>query len=207
MIFTRDFVTRENYWQIASLVTQKSLFTVTHASFFISYRIQSLDTNCEIALRWVLQNLTHKKSELVQVLPWCHQLTAITCINKLTIIGSGHGFSAGWCQAIIWTNAGILVIGPLGTHFSEPLIKIYTFSFKKMHLKMPSGKWWLFCLGLNMLIVGGTLQHLFDSVINQNSSWGNSGSHHFQLNALVVVPQGMGYTEWNHRSVQLLSSN
>ena len=35
MIFTRDFVTRENDWQIASLVTQKSLFTVTHALFFI----------------------------------------------------------------------------------------------------------------------------------------------------------------------------
>ena len=36
MIFTRDFVTRENHWQIASLVTQKSLFTViTHALFFI----------------------------------------------------------------------------------------------------------------------------------------------------------------------------
>ena len=36
MIFTRDFVTRENHRQIASLVTQKSLFTVTHALFFIS---------------------------------------------------------------------------------------------------------------------------------------------------------------------------
>ena len=36
MIYTRDFVTRENHWQIASLVTQKSLFTVTHALFFIS---------------------------------------------------------------------------------------------------------------------------------------------------------------------------
>ena len=39
MIFTRDFVTRENYWQIASLVTQKSLFTVTHALFLISYTL------------------------------------------------------------------------------------------------------------------------------------------------------------------------
>ena len=37
MIFTRDFVTRENHWQIASLVTQKSLITVTHALFFISF--------------------------------------------------------------------------------------------------------------------------------------------------------------------------
>ena len=40
MIFTRDFVTRENYWQIASLVTQKSLFTVTHALFFISNELE-----------------------------------------------------------------------------------------------------------------------------------------------------------------------
>ena len=36
MIFTRDFVTCENHWQIASVVTQKLLFTVTHASSFIS---------------------------------------------------------------------------------------------------------------------------------------------------------------------------
>ena len=35
MIFTRDFVTRENHWQIASLVNQKSLFTVTYALFII----------------------------------------------------------------------------------------------------------------------------------------------------------------------------
>ena len=36
MIITLDFITRENIWQIASLVTPKSLFTVTHALFFIS---------------------------------------------------------------------------------------------------------------------------------------------------------------------------
>ena len=36
MIFTRDFVTRENHWQITPLVAKKSLFTVTHALFFIS---------------------------------------------------------------------------------------------------------------------------------------------------------------------------
>ena len=47
MIFTRDFVTRENYWQIASLVTQKSLFTVTHALFFISLiTITTLTESC-----------------------------------------------------------------------------------------------------------------------------------------------------------------
>ena len=45
MIFTRDFVTRENYWQITSLVTQKSLFTVTHALFFISPKFVHRDAN------------------------------------------------------------------------------------------------------------------------------------------------------------------
>ena len=35
-------------------------------------------------------------------------------------------------QAIIETNAGLLSIGPLGTNFSEILIKIQNFSFMKM---------------------------------------------------------------------------
>ena len=39
----------------------------------------------------------------------------------------------------------------LGTNFSEILIKIHTFSFKEMPLKMSSANWWPFCLGLNVL--------------------------------------------------------
>ena len=74
------------------------------------------------------------------------------CIDKLTIIGSDIGLSPGRCQAIIWTNAGILSVGPLGTNFSEISIKIYTFSFKKKCLKMSSGKSQPFCLRLNMLM-------------------------------------------------------
>ena len=72
------------------------------------------------------------------------------CISKLTITGSDNGLSPGWHQAIIWTNAGIF-IGPLGTNFSQILIEIQTFSIKKMHLKLPSGKWLTFCLSLNVL--------------------------------------------------------
>ena len=73
------------------------------------------------------------------------------CISKLTIIGWDNGLLPGRHQAIIWTNAEILLIGPLGTKFSEILIEIHTFSFKKMHLKMSSGKWWPFCHNLNVL--------------------------------------------------------
>ena len=45
------------------------------------------------------------------------------CVSKQTIIGSDNGLSAGRRQAIIWTNAGILLIGTLGTNFSEILIR------------------------------------------------------------------------------------
>ena len=62
------------------------------------------------------------------------------CVSKLTIISSDNGLSPGRRQAIIWTNARISLIGPLGTNFSEILIEIETFSFKKMHLKISSGK-------------------------------------------------------------------
>ena len=73
------------------------------------------------------------------------------CVNKLTIIGSDDGLSPGRRHAIIWTNVGILLIGPLGTNFSEITIKTHIFSFKKMHFKMSSGEWRPFCLGLNVL--------------------------------------------------------
>ena len=45
-------------------------------------------------------------------------------VNNLTIIGSDNGLLPGRHQAIIWTNAGILLTGPLGTNFSEILIEI-----------------------------------------------------------------------------------
>ena len=34
------------------------------------------------------------------------------CVGNLTIIGSDNGLSPGRRQAIIWTNVGILLIGP-----------------------------------------------------------------------------------------------
>ena len=71
------------------------------------------------------------------------------CVNKLWTIGSDNDLSPGRCQAIIWNNVGILFIGYLGTNFSENQIENLTFSFKKMRLKMSSGKWRPFCLSLN----------------------------------------------------------
>ena len=75
------------------------------------------------------------------------------CVRKLTIIGSDNGLSPGRRQAIIWTNARTLLIGPLGTNFSEILIGIQTSSTRKMHLKISSAKWRPCCFGLNELIM------------------------------------------------------
>ena len=73
------------------------------------------------------------------------------CVGKLTIIGSDNGLSPGRRQAIIRTNAGILLIRTLGTNPGEILSEILTFSFKKMWFNVSSAKWRPFCLGLNGL--------------------------------------------------------
>ena len=86
------------------------------------------------------------------------------------------------CQAIIWTNAGILLIGPLWTNFSEISIESITFSFKKMHLKMSSGKWRAFFLGLNVII-----------------QWCLPGmtSTHRVMNAQFLTPRGVVHCSRN----------
>ena len=71
------------------------------------------------------------------------------CVSKQTIICSDNGLSPGRRQAIIWTNAGILLIRTLGTNVNEILGEIHSVSFSKMRLKMSSAKWRPFCLGLN----------------------------------------------------------
>ena len=58
------------------------------------------------------------------------------CASNLTTIGSVNDLPPGPRQAITWTNAGVLLIGPLGINFIEIVIEISTFSFKKMRLKI-----------------------------------------------------------------------
>ena len=92
---------------------------------------------CIMAYSWgILLQLTH----------WGR--TTHICVGKLTIIGSDNGLSPGRRHAIIRTNAGILLIRPLRTNFSEFLVEILIVSFKKMRLKVSSAKRRPFCLSL-----------------------------------------------------------
>ena len=66
-------------------------------------------------------------------------------VNQV-IIGSDNGLSPIQRQAITWTNADLLLIGPLGTNFSEIGIKMQNFSFMKMYVKVSSAKRRPLCL-------------------------------------------------------------
>ena len=80
---------------------------------------------------------------------WGRMRHTCICADNLIIIGSDNDLSPVRRQTIIWTNAGILLFGTLGTNFSDILIEIQTFSFKKICLKV-SAKWRSFCLSLNV---------------------------------------------------------
>ena len=73
------------------------------------------------------------------------------CVFILTIIGPDNNLSPSTRQIIIWNNAWTMLIGTLGTNFSDIVNVTRMFSFKKLLLKISSGKWRPFCLGLNQL--------------------------------------------------------
>ena len=117
-------------------------YSLTHSLTHLRYLVNKEE--CD-SLECITQHITGSTT----IYSW--RQSDHICISKLTIIGSDNGLSPGRRQAIIWTNDGILLTGPLGTNLSEILIKIHIFSFKKMHLKMSSAKWRPFYLWLNVL--------------------------------------------------------
>ena len=124
-------------------------FIASHDSIFKILSIKPDEcANCQMSpfrslsrtLRWkVNQQMTtswiFSEISLISLNQWSR--VAHLCISKLNIIDSD--------------NAGILLIGNLGTNLSEILSKIHAFSFKKMHLKILSVKRRQFRSNLNEL--------------------------------------------------------
>ena len=81
------------------------------------------------------------------------------CVGELVSLDSDCGLSPVRHQAITWTNAELLSIGPLGTNFGEIEIELRNFPWMKMHLNMSSAKRrsnglcsrWVLCEPLHML--------------------------------------------------------
>ena len=125
--------------------------------FFVAVIYHSLDLWCWTWANDIHNSLTH----------W-GRVTHI-CVSKLTIIGSDNGLASGQRQTIIWTNAGMLLIGPLGIN-NEILIRIHTFSFKKIRLKMLSVK----CCPLRLNVLLGAEQATSHYL---NQCWPSSLTH------------------------------
>ena len=65
-------------------------------------------------------------------------------------IGSANGFSLVRRQVIDLINTDLLTIGTNASNFSEIRINVRICSFLKMLLKIPSAKYWEFCLGYTL---------------------------------------------------------
>ena len=70
---------------------------------------------------WLVYWRIYASLGLNELTPWGRVMHIY--VSEFPIIGSDIGLLLSRCQAIIWTNVGILLIWPLGMNFSEILIK------------------------------------------------------------------------------------
>ena len=104
-----------------------------------------------------------KNVSMSKTLKYCHKHTHIVnfsyilthwgrvmhiCISELNIIGSDNGLAL---TRHFWTNAGILLIWPLGTDFSEMLIKIHIFFIQANAWEIVICEVRAICLSLDVL--------------------------------------------------------
>ena len=106
IIYFKDLSWDPNYWMC---IIQNMIFEYISNFFVCSWHYVAL-----------FGNITHNTNTRSALTHW-GRVTHI-CVSKLTIIGSDNGLAPGRRQTIIWTTDGILLIGPLGTNFSEILI-------------------------------------------------------------------------------------
>ena len=102
------------------------------------------------ALVWILIPWSSKGFG-TQQLPRHYGRETHICVSKLGAIDSDNGLSPVRCQVIIWTNAGLILIGPLGSYLGEIVVKAIFIQEKT--LEMSSAKQKPFYPGLNVLII------------------------------------------------------
>ena len=137
------------------------------------------------------------------------------CVGNLNVIDSDNGLSPGRRQAIIWTNSGILLIGPLATNFSEIVIEIQAFSFRKIRLKVSAAKWRPFCLGLNVLTHWGKRGLHFADDIFKHIFLNENGRIPIKIslksvpkgpiNTIPALVQTMAFTRKNFNNLHCIS--
>ena len=144
----------------------------------VSSRVNEIKMKC-----WVLGMFC------AQVLLSDLPLVLHICVSELGKYCSGNGLLPVQHQAITWTNAGLLLIGPLGTNFSEIQIKMQLFSFTKMHLNLSAEKWWPFCPGGDELTHSGWVMHI--CISDKGHYWSSNGLYLFEAIVNVIATDGL----------------
>ena len=81
------------------------------------------EVKIDFQVKFDIEGKGRSPSETIGTLTHWGRVTHI-CVSQLTTIGCDNGLSPGRHQAITWTNAGMLLIGPWRTAWSESLIEI-----------------------------------------------------------------------------------
>ena len=123
------------YHQVSSvtmllIMQEKEFLSSTRHSIICAISATSLLRNNRKSKCRQTFNRRRAKSQNLIVSEWHGSLTCWDHINRdIQEKNLWHGNVRR--QAIIWSNAGILLIAPLGTNFSDILIEIHKFSLKK----------------------------------------------------------------------------
>ena len=104
---------RSNYIQSCAI---KLHMTKTQSLLHIKSKCRATVT-CQIRVKPNLNTVRNMKLKLID--PECH----IYASAPVATLGSDDGLSPVWCKAIIWPDAELLLMEPLGTSFSEISLK------------------------------------------------------------------------------------
>ena len=114
---------------------------------------------CWFILRTAIRNLkAWIHNNISQNTMWHNQLISSPPVPHICVSELGQHWFRWWLGAYSapshYLNQCLNIVNwTLGTNFGEILIKIRTFSFKNIHLKMLSAKWRPFCPGEDELII------------------------------------------------------
>ena len=118
------------------------------------------------------------------------------CVCNVTIIGSDNGLSPGRRQAIIWTNVGILLIGPLGLNSNEIFNRNRIFFIWKYLLENGNFWSWPQCVNSEYCnICDGYGAKRFCYVPHVNMCVSHIVLKHSMTND--YIPQVMIFSKWN----------
>ena len=95
---------------------RSTYFVTVWRRLFTTSQITMVPGSTSIRRESVGLEFNRRHIENICCLGWLTHWGRVThiCVNKLTTTGSDNGLSPRRRQAIIWTNAGILLIRPLG---------------------------------------------------------------------------------------------